>query len=103
MRGFSITDKISAPNLKIDSIKESIQTKNKPEKSFSDHLKETYQSVNQMHISADKMATNLSTGKKENIHETMLALSQAEISFKLMVQVRNKVLEAYQEIMRMQV
>ena len=41
--------------------------------------------------------------KTENIHETMLALSHADLSFKLMVQVRNKALEAYQEVMRMQV
>ncbi|RZA14668.1 MAG: flagellar hook-basal body complex protein FliE, partial [Proteobacteria bacterium] len=49
----------------------------------------------------DKKATDLANGKDTNIHETMLASSQAELSFNMMVQVRNKALSAYQEIMRM--
>ncbi len=71
--------------------------------SFMDHLKDSVNEVNQMHHDADKMAVKLSTGESQNIHETMLAATQAELSFNLMVQVRNKVLEAYQEVMRMQV
>ena len=59
--------------------------------------------MNQSQIGADKKATDLANGKDTNIHETMLAASQAELSFNLMVQTRNKVLEAYQEIMRMPV
>jgi flagellar hook-basal body complex protein FliE len=47
--------------------------------------------------------TELASGKTGNIHETMLAATQAELSFNLMVQVRNKALEAYNEIMRMPV
>ncbi len=71
--------------------------------SFTDHLKQNVQEVNQMHQSADKMAMEVATGKSENLHETMLASTQAEIAFNLMVQVRNKALEAYMEIMRMPV
>ncbi|MFK7827387.1 MAG: flagellar hook-basal body complex protein FliE [Oligoflexales bacterium] len=73
------------------------------EKSFLDYVSEGVKTVNNIQANADKMSTNLATGKQENIHETMLAISQAELSFKLMVQVRNKALEAYQEVMRMQV
>ena len=73
------------------------------EKSFMDYVSEGIKTVNDIQANADKMSTNLATGKQENIHETMLAVSQAELSFKLMVQVRNKALEAYQEVMRMQV
>lgn len=71
--------------------------------SFIDHLKSAVDEVNQNQIGADKKATDLANGKDTNIHETMLAASQAELSFNLMVQVRNKALEAYQEIMRMPV
>ncbi len=71
--------------------------------SFMDHLKEAVQEVNQDQISADKKATDLANGKDTNIHETMLSASQAELSFNMMVQVRNKALQAYQEIMRMPV
>jgi flagellar hook-basal body complex protein FliE len=42
-------------------------------------------------------------GRTKNIHETMLQLQKADLSLKTMMQVRNKVLEAYKEIMKMQV
>ena len=71
--------------------------------SFMDHLSKGIQEVNSMQKTADKMATELSSGKSENLHETMLATTQAELSFNLMVQLRNRALEAYQEVMRMQV
>ncbi len=71
--------------------------------SFLDHLKEGIKDVNRLQKNADKMTVEVAAGKSENLHETMLALTQAELSFNLMVQVRNKGLEAYQEIMRMQV
>ena len=72
-------------------------------KSFIDHLKDGVEQVNQSQVVADKMASSVAVGKTENLHETMVALSQAELGFNLVVQVRNKALEAYQEIMRMQV
>ncbi len=71
--------------------------------SFYEHLKEAVAEVNQFQVEADKKATDLANGKSSNIHETMLSASQAELSFNLMVQVRNKALEAYQEIMRLPV
>lgn len=71
--------------------------------SFMDHLQESVKTVNEQQKFADKAATDLATGKSQNIHETMLASSQAEITFNLMVQVRNKALQAYQEVMRMPV
>ena len=40
---------------------------------------------------------------KGDLQETMIALEKADVSFRLMMQIRNKVLDAYQEIMRMQV
>jgi flagellar hook-basal body complex protein FliE len=81
----------------------SISDKARQGTSFMDHLKEGIQEVNQMQKSADKMAMDVASGKSENLHETMLATTQAEISFNLMVQLRNRALEAYQEVMRMQV
>lgn len=72
-------------------------------RSFFDQLKEGVAEVNNMQKTADKVATDLATGKSGNLHETMLAISSAELAFNLMVQVRNRALEAYQEVMRMQV
>lgn len=72
-------------------------------KTFNEHLTESIKTVNSLQANADAMATNLATGKSQNIHETMLAVTKAELSFNLMVQVRNKALEAYQDIMKMPV
>ena len=74
-----------------------------PGMSFSDHLMEGVNQVDQVQKQADAMATDLATGKSQNIHETMLKATEAELSFNLMIQLRNKALEAYQEVMRMQV
>jgi flagellar hook-basal body complex protein FliE len=68
-----------------------------------DHLKGSLAEVNEMQKRADSMAMDLASGKSENLHETMLATTQAELTFNLMVQLRNRALEAYQEVMRMPV
>ena len=70
---------------------------------FLDYLKDNIKEVNTMQKASDKMATDLASGKSEALHETMLAAAQAELAFSLLVQVRNKALEAYQEVMRMPV
>jgi flagellar hook-basal body complex protein FliE len=44
----------------------------------------------------------LLTGQSTNLHETMIALQKADVSFQLMLQVRNKIVGAYEEIRRMQ-
>jgi len=52
---------------------------------------------------ADQAMQGLATGQVNNIHETMIAIEKANLSFNLMVQVRNKLVQAYEEIMRTQV
>ena len=71
--------------------------------SFLDYLEQGIKDTNAMQKMAETKAKDLATGKKVNLHETMLSSSYAELSFKLMVQMRNKALEAYQEVMRMPV
>ena len=66
-------------------------------------MKESIGEVNDMQKAADTMSAEVASGKNMNLHETMLATSQAELSFNLMIQIRNKVLDAYQEVMRMPV
>ena len=70
---------------------------------FYEHLQSAIKDTNKAQVKADKMQTDLVTGKSQNIQETMLAATKAELSFNLMVQIRNKALAAYQEIMRMPV
>ncbi|MFQ5455227.1 MAG: flagellar hook-basal body complex protein FliE [Nitrospirota bacterium] len=73
------------------------------EKSFFDTLKESIKKVNDLHIEADESVKDLVLNNKQDIHQTMIALEKADISFQLMMQVRNKIITAYEEIMRMQV
>lgn len=70
---------------------------------FLEMFKESVDKVNSMQINADHAIKDMIAGRTKNVHETMLAIEQAESSFKLMMQVRNKMIEAYREIMRMQV
>jgi flagellar hook-basal body complex protein FliE len=71
--------------------------------SFSDMLRSSVDQVNTQQVQADQSIDNLIAGRSKNIHETMLAVERADSSLKLMMQVRNKILDAYKEIMRMQV
>lgn len=95
----------------IDEMKSGAKRSNKSEEqpsdsggmSFMDHLAQNIKDVNEAQKISEKMGTDLISGKSENIHETMLATTKADLSFKMMVQVRNKVLEAYNEVMRMPV
>jgi flagellar hook-basal body complex protein FliE len=66
-------------------------------------LKQAVTEISQLQNNADKAITSVQLGQSGNIHEAMIALEKADISFRAMMQVRNKILEAYQEVMRMQV
>lgn len=70
---------------------------------FSEALKGSIAEVNQALVTADRAAEQIAAGETKNLHEAMIKLEEADISLRLMVQVRNKAVEAYQEIMRMQV
>jgi len=72
-------------------------------KTFSEILRNSVDQVNTMQQQADTAVKELVAGRNKNIHETMLLIERADTSLKLMMQVRNKVLDAYREIMRMQV
>lgn len=75
----------------------------KSSKSFTEFLADSITSVNDLQSQANKAIEELVTGKSKNIHETMLAVEKADIAFRTMNQVRQKVIDAYKEIMRMQV
>src|SRR6478609_7952335 len=70
---------------------------------FSDLLAGSIDKVNQHQAQADTAIKELVAGRSKNIHETMLTIERADTSLKLMMQVRNKILDAYKEIIRMQV
>ena len=70
--------------------------------SFSAFLGKSINQVNDMMKIADAKSTEMAIGKTENLHDTMISIEKAETSLKLMTQVRNKVIDAYHEVMRMQ-
>ncbi len=59
--------------------------------------------VNDLSVQSDKSIQALASGENKNLHEVMISMEKASISFQFMSSVRNKALEAYQEVMRMQV
>lgn len=71
--------------------------------SFSEMLSSSMMDVNSLQKDADVAVQKLASGESKNLHETMLAVEKAEIAFKTMNQIRTKVIDAYKEIMRMQV
>ena len=71
--------------------------------SFADTLAQSLDKVNTLQEKADVAIQDFITGDTRNIHETMLAVGKADLAFRLTMQVRNKMVEAYQEVMRMQV
>jgi flagellar hook-basal body complex protein FliE len=54
-------------------------------------------------LEASQAVDKLMTGESQNVHQTMIALQKADVSFQLMMQIRNKIVSAYEEIQRMQV
>jgi flagellar hook-basal body complex protein FliE len=70
---------------------------------FGAHLNKALGEVNELQQKADQAIQQLVGEGKGDLQGTMVALEKADVSFRLMMQIRNKVLEAYQEIMRMQV
>ena len=72
-------------------------------KSFGDFLQDSIGKVNQLQNEADVAVQKLASGESKDLHGTLLTVEKAEIAFKMMNQVRTKVIDAYKEIMRMQV
>jgi flagellar hook-basal body complex protein FliE len=71
--------------------------------SFSKTLMESIEKVNAMQKDADKAIDELVIGDSKDIVQTMIAMEKADVSFRMMIQIRNKILQAYEEVMRMQV
>ncbi len=71
--------------------------------SFADTLKNAINQVNELQQVSNKKMQDLSVGRTDNVADVMITAEKADIAMRVMVQVRNKVIDAYNEIMRMQV
>ncbi len=70
---------------------------------FGDTLSGALDRVDAAQKTADAQVEAFVAGETENTHEVMIAMNQAELHFQLLTEVRNKLLDGYQELMRMQV
>src|SRR5947199_10791441 len=72
------------------------------EGNFGSALKTAINQVEQMHTSAEQQVADLLKGARSHVHNVMIAVEKADVAFQLMMQVRNKIVNAYQEVSRMQ-
>lgn len=71
-------------------------------RSFADTIKESLGKVNDLQGSKDAMIKSFASGERQNVHELMISLQKAGMAMRMTSAVRNKVLEGYQELMKMQ-
>lgn len=90
-------------SMKIENGSQATGSVSESNKTFADTLKEAVASVNELQKASDKASQELAAGKTDNVADVMIAAEKADIALRVMVQVRNKIIDAYQEIMKMQV
>lgn len=76
---------------------------NQPKTSFANVIKGYLENVDSTVKQASELSTQAAAGKVENIHDVMIASQKAKLALELTVNVRDKAVEAYQEMMRMQI
>jgi len=75
----------------------------KAKSAFGALLTSTLNSVNKSQMAENNAIEKLQTGEAKHLHEVMIAVEEADVSLRMLVQIRNKALTAYEEIMRMQI
>ncbi|PLR84208.1 flagellar hook-basal body complex protein FliE [Bacillus canaveralius] len=73
------------------------------QQNFSAILKESIEKVNEAQQKSDILTEKLAKGENVDLHQVMIESQKASVSLQLTMEIRNKAIEAYQEIMRMQV
>lgn len=94
---------IGLNNLSLPLEKSSQDSKLKDENQFSTYLTNALDRVNERQIVSDEYKKLLVTGDVDNLHDVTIAAEKANVSLQLTLGIRNKVVEAYKEIMRMQI
>jgi len=95
--------------MKIETLKlpefneKSISTEQNTKTSFAEILKESINKVTELEKEADNEIQKLAKMETQDLHSTMIAIEKADLTFQMMMQIRNKIINAYEEIMRMQV
>jgi flagellar hook-basal body complex protein FliE len=74
-----------------------------PKTNFADQLKNAVAEVDGLQTRREEMVEKMVTGETAEVHDVMIAAKESQLAFELLLEIRNKLLESYQEIMRMQV
>lgn len=91
--------KPTMPNSILPQTARSVQGGEKP--SFVDMLNSSIQEVNTLQQNANQQIAKLASGEIKDVHQVMIAAQEASLTFSTMMQIRNKIVEAYQEISKM--
>lgn len=70
---------------------------------FAQLLARGLREISSLERNADVAVQDLATGQAENVHDVVVAVAKADLAFRLLLEIRNRVTEAFQEILRMQV
>ena len=92
----TINDFIVSPQARTGS------EKKEADASFQQTLSRVLEEVNELQLSAGEVAEKFVRGEVENVHDVMIAAEKASVSLELTLEVRNKLIEAYRELMRIQ-
>jgi flagellar hook-basal body complex protein FliE len=71
--------------------------------SFLSLLGEQLDQINQQHHLADRQIQQLALGQTDAVHDVVLSVAKADLMFRMVLEIRNRLIESYQEVMRMQV
>ena len=96
-------EKLQLTPVRSSAINNINQTAEVEGKSFGDFFKESLNEVNDLQLKSRDASINLAAGKVNDISQVVITGEKAGVALQLTLQIRNKVVEAYQEVMRMQV
>jgi len=97
MQDFKIQNQIqslTSPQFSVNPVEKSQPS------DFGQALRQSLEQVNRLQTEANASIDELANGKQTDIHQTMIAVEKASVSFELLMQIRNKVISAYDKIMR---
>lgn len=100
INGISEIKKLMPDNVGLSGINEESKT---PEVSFGEYLNSALMKVTDLENEANQLKNDFAVGKTDNIPEILIAGEKAGIALQFTMQIRNKILDAYSEIMRMQI
>jgi flagellar hook-basal body complex protein FliE len=92
---------ISAPST-ADLLKQKAKLAPGGGEAFAEHLKSALNEVNELQVKSEDAVADLATGQVKDLHQAAMAIGKAEINMKLMLEIRNKALNAYKELGRTQ-